>query len=651
MFKKRKDAGQERRKFIRLDTVFPVHFQLLSQDKCKELSAKEIGFTNNIGKGGICLCVHNLKPEQAILIMAKQAKLGLEIELPIIRKPVAAKAAIAWVQEFKEQPGKYLIGLSYEDIDPLQNKKVFRYARAKKMFAPLLFSIITVLAVAFSLNAYVSMKLINGNKALVNQLINIVQESSVAKQQIKKIVKESQDLQSKLQALQLGLSELEVEKKKINRKMTLAQQQSSKRQQEYDKKIEQLTKEKLGLQERLIVLQNKEGLITAELLSIDQKKATLEKANLDKMYQWLKVHQSGGTGLVMSFEGDSDVAGWAFVYDQSLVIQAFVMFSDFERAKKNLRFFAKDAKTSQGLYYNAYYVNDGNPSEYTIHCGPNIWLGMAALQYAIKANDNEFLGMAEHIANAIINIQHEDKDGGIRGGPTVTWFSTEHNLDAYAFFVMLYKITGNSKYDVAAQKTLNWLVQHTYDRQELPIKRGKGDSTIATDTYAWSIAAIGPAMLNSVGMNPDRIIEFAENNCSVEVDFVRPEGRTVRVKGFDFAPQRHVSRGGVCSPEWTAQMVMAFKIMTEYYFKQGMNAKAHSYEHKSDDTLAELANMVISSPSPSGQGESCLPYATQESVDTGHGWMTPKGKSTCSVAGTAYTIFAYYGYNPLQLQE
>jgi hypothetical protein len=60
--------------------------------------------------------------------------------------------------------------------------------------------------------------------------------------------------------------------------------------------------------------------------------------------------------------------------------------------------------------------------------------------------------------------------------------------------------------------------------------------------------------------------------------------------------------------------------------------------------------MIISSSSPTGQGESCLPYATQDFVDTGHGWMTPKGNSTGSVAGTAYAFFAYYGYNPLELK-
>jgi hypothetical protein len=216
---------------------------------------------------------------------------------------------------------------------------------------------------------------------------------------------------------------------------------------------------------------------------------------------------------------------------------------------------------------------------------------------------------------------------------------------------MLYKITGKQEYAQARDKVLSWLVKHTYDRIDIPIKRGKGDSTIATDTYAWSIAAIGPEKLEELGMNPDRIIEFAEENCSVEVSFERPEGKAVKIKGFDFAAQRHIARGGVVSSEWTAQMVLSFKIMADFYYKKGMIAKARSYELKADTYLAELGNMLISSPSPSGQGESCLPYATQDYVDTGHGWMTPKGSRTGSVSGTAYAIFAYYKYNPLELKE
>jgi len=216
---------------------------------------------------------------------------------------------------------------------------------------------------------------------------------------------------------------------------------------------------------------------------------------------------------------------------------------------------------------------------------------------------------------------------------------------------MLYKVTRNPQYQIARDKVLNWLAQHTYDKSDIPIKRGKGDSTIATDTYAWSIAAVGPEKLEEIGMDPDSIMDFAEKNCSVEVSFVRPEGQIVKVKGFDFAAQRHVARGGVVSSEWTAQMVLSFNIMADFYSHKNMPAKAERYKLKADTYLVQLGKMIISSPSPSGQGEGCLPYATQDYVDTGHGWITPKGSSTGSVAGTVYTLFAYYNYNPLQLKE
>jgi hypothetical protein len=278
-------------------------------------------------------------------------------------------------------------------------------------------------------------------------------------------------------------------------------------------------------------------------------------------------------------------------------------------------------------------------------------LGIAILQYTHKTQDKTYLALAEDIAQGIIKLQKEDEEGGIRGGPGIDWFATEHNLDGYAFFNMLYKVTGKDKYASARDRVLNWLVKHTYDKSDIPIKRGKGDSTIATDTYAWSIAAVGPEKLEQLGMSPDKIMDFAETNCAVTTTYARPEGTVVTVKGFDFAPERHVARGGVVSSEWTAQMVISFKIMADYYFKRGMTAKGRKYQQKADEYLSSLSNMIISSPSPSGQGGSCLPYATQDFIDTGHGWLTPKGKSTGSVSGTTYTIFAYYNYNPLELKD
>lgn len=651
--------GGEHRHYIRLDSVFPVQFCILSLDEKQVFSEWLQGFTNNIGKGGLCLSINNFKPELVNLIKNKEARLSLNIEMPIAARPILASARVIWVKDARE-PGRYFIGLSYEQIAPSARNRIIRYAKAKKFFTPFVITAIIILSSALMMNSYFNIRLIRGNKLLVGQLVKVLQEFNVAKETIEKINREKEDLQSGIQALHQRIQVFEEEKLAFQQKAESQKMQPQENVKFDESKITRqladinsvivkLTQEKNSLQEKLIVIQRKESIVNEELSRLDKKKVSLEKANLDKMYQWLVIHQNPRTGLLMSFEGDNDIANWAFIYDQSLVTQAYANFFDFEKAKKILDFFDKKAKRSDGLFFNAYYAGDGQPAEYVVHSGPNIWIGIAVLQYTQKSKDKSFIKLAEEIASAIINLQNQDNDSGIRGGPNVGWYSTEHNLDAYAFFNMLYKITGKNKYLEARDKVLNWLKRHTYDRAEVPIKRGRGDSTIATDTYAWSIAAIGPEKLEDVGMNPDMIIEFAEQNCGTEVSYQRPEGQTVKIKGFDFAAQRHVARGGVVSSEWTAQMVMAYKIMADFYNKKGVVSKAKSYRLKAEEYLMGLGNMVISSPSPSGQGESCLPYATEDFVDTGHGWMTPKGKSTGSVAGTAYTLFAHSDYNPLSI--
>ncbi|MCX5696721.1 MAG: PilZ domain-containing protein [Candidatus Omnitrophica bacterium] len=633
----------ERRKYLRLDSAYPVQFKFINADTNEELSSWIQGFTSDIGKGGICLKVHKFGPEFIQLLKEGRALIVLELDMPITKKPVPAKATISWFNFLEGDPEKCLIGLNYSEIDPRENNKIMRFTRSKKIFVPLVIATIILLAAAFAVDSCINIKLIRGNKVLVEQLVKVLRDSGIAKQKIKEIAREKEGLSIKIKALGVRIRSLEQEKQQ-----TRAQ---ASRMPELNSQIEKLLQEKGGLQEQLVTVKNREDVVNEELVRLDERKAVLEKANLDKMYQWLTVHQNPRTGLVMSFEGDSDIAGWAFTYDQSLVIQSYSIFSDFSRAKKILDFYNQRAKRINGLFVNAYYVSDGAPAEYVIRSGPNLWLGIAVLQYTKQSKDTAYLGLARDIAREIMVLQGQDSDGGLRGGPEVQWYSTEHNLDAYAFFNMLFELTGERRYKDAGQAILGWLVKYAYGKAELPVKRGKGDSTIATDTYAWSIAAVGPRKLEELGMDPDKIMEFAESTCAVEVSYTRPEGNTLKVKGFDFAPRQHVARGGIISTEWTAQMIVSFKIMARYYYARNMAAKAQGYDQKADEYLTQLGNLVISSPSPTGQGEGCLPYATQEMADTGHGWVTPKGKTTGSIAGTAYALFAYYNYNPLEMKD
>ncbi len=175
-----------------------------------------------------------------------------------------------------------------------------------------------------------------------------------------------------------------------------------------------------------------------------------------------------------------------------------------------------------------------------------------------------------------------------------------------------------------------------------------GDATIATDTYAWSITAVGPQALKDSGMDPDGIMDFALTQCSVLVEYKKQEGSFVNVKGFDFAKHQNLARGGVVSCEWTAQMILALKIMAGYHQGRGHEEKVLYYSRLGDEYTSELSKMIVSSPSPVGQGDFCLPYASHEFADTGHGWRTPKGSRTGSVAATAYTVLAIDGFNPLR---
>jgi len=646
MFGRRKLAGgRERRRYLRLDTVFPVQARLESPDKKQILSQWVQGFTSNVSRGGICLAVNNLPDDAAKLIKEKKANLFLEITLPIIRRPVDALANIAWVKE-PLSPGvnHTLIGLDYIRINPKHNILIMRYAWGRRIFKPLVISLVIILGIGLAGNAYLNYRLTKNNQTLAEELAGVLRKARLAKDKIRQSAKQREFLQSKINWLESEIGFVTTQE--ANKKPF-----TSGRSKEINELIIKLTQEKNSFAQKLINLRSQEALAIAESSRLEKKQAALEKVNLDKMYNWLKVHQNLNTGLSISFEGDKDISNWAFTYDQALLIQVYAHNSDFGRAKKLLNFFAKSAKRQNGWFLNAYYASDGEPAEFIMHSGPNIWLGIAIMQYASQAQDKSYLYLAESIARCIINLQKQDPDGGIRGGPQFTWYSTEHNLDAYAFFNMLFKATRDNKYKQAADTALDWLLRHTYTHQDILVKRGKGDSTIATDTYAWSIAAIGPQKLKEIGMDPDKIMEFAEENCSVEVNFVRPNGQTVRVKGFDFAPLLHVARGGVVSSEWTAQMVVSYKIMAGYYYQKNNLERAHVYEDKANSYLAQLGNMLICSSSASGQGEGCLPYATQDFVDTGHGWMTPKGSNTGAVSGTAYTIFAYHGYNPLGIKE
>ncbi|MDD5655018.1 MAG: PilZ domain-containing protein, partial [Candidatus Omnitrophica bacterium] len=116
--------GQERRKYIRLNSVFPVSFRLTTLDGQEYISDWLQGFTNNISSGGIRLSANDLKEEFVDLIKKGEASFILKIQIPLSAKPVLCRAKAAWVESEAAEPPAYSIGLAYEEILPEQSKRM-----------------------------------------------------------------------------------------------------------------------------------------------------------------------------------------------------------------------------------------------------------------------------------------------------------------------------------------------------------------------------------------------------------------------------------------------------------------------------------------------------------------------------------------------
>jgi predicted nucleic acid-binding Zn-ribbon protein len=662
---------KEKRRYIRLNAVFPVEFQFLDAETGGSISDIKQGFTMNVGKGGICLEVNNIEEGFEQILEHKSAKLDLCLHMPLSSKETKAIANIAWYKKVKlGYPNKYLIGLSFVQIDSRERQKIYFHA-IRVSLTPKVVSILTLSLIAgLAYFYFTDFKLRNENRNLVQQLVQISSKKAALEKEILKFDTERIEIEEKLSVTQKEIKgyedkvkEIEVLSAELMKKKELIEQVQEERETieqqlktallektELLAKVEGLSKETLYLRQRISKLSEERVSLEDNLKEILSSFEAIEDKNISNMYKWIKNHQNTETGLVVSYEGDRDLKEWAFTYDQSLACQCFILIGDQDRAERIFNFYKRRAEKKDGGFTNAYDAYTGSVIEYTVHVGPNIWLGIAMLQYINKFKDEQFLSVAEEIGRWVIMLQKEDKDFGIRGGPKVSWFSTEHNLDAYAFFGMLYKITKDRKYLDAQEKTLRWVKNNAFNRREGRLNRGKGDATIATDTFAWAIAAIGPRLLKELDMDPDQIIDFAETTCLVNTDYARPDGEQLKITGFDFGKYEHLPRGGIVSTEWTAQMVVTLRLMADYH-REGANfTKETYYKRKADFYLSELEKMVIASPSKIGQGEGCLPYASQDEVDTGHGWRVAEGARTGSTAGTAYVIFAKYSYNPMMLQ-
>ncbi len=631
----------KQRQYVRMNTVFPVEVGIYESGEARASGLLQ-GFTRDISAGGMCIELKSFGKEEEKYLQP-DASLELTINTTFAKNPIRAAARIAWLQ--KDGPTGaplYRLGVAYTRIDAKAQRRILKHAH-RRLWAPRLAGAFLFILLALLIGSFLhARQLYSENRRLVDRLTESASKKSDVALRLSELQerrtmlgKELASARGKIKNLETSITSLSHANLEQKRKFALELRNTVKAQQSIGKELETLREGKEKLQ--------------ATYADLEKSGRWSAASAYNQMYEWLKTHRNLKTGLVASFEGDPSLEDWAFTYDQSLVCQTFLVFGNLKPAADILDFYDTQAATEGGAFFNAYDTIDGSAKENVVRTGPNVWIGIAALQYEQRAHNGRFLPLARRIGEWALSQQ--DPEGGVKGGVGVGWYSTEHNLDAYAFFTMLHEVTGEARYDEARVKTLAWIKKYAYSAKDHRMQRGKGDATIATDTFSWAVAAVGPVKLAEAGLDAEEIMAFAEKNCEVTVDYILPSGKSTKVRGFDFAKAGNIGRGGIISTEWTAQVIVTYHVLADHFRAIGQPDKAAAYEAKALLYKNELQKLAITSPSRSGQGRGCLPYASTDNVDTGHGWRTPKGRRTGSVAGTAYGIFAWVGYNPFDLRN
>ncbi len=189
--------------------------------------------------------------------------------------------------------------------------------------------------------------------------------------------------------------------------------------------------------------------------------------------------------LVRSFDIPTDdpsyvrLLNWSWTYDSAMTAAAFVVSGYSSEAEQLLDQLAALQHTD-GSIEIAFNVASGT-TEPVFRSGTIASMGMAASLYDQHFRTSRYLQMEERAASYLMSLQ--GSNGLVRGGPDVTWYSTQHNLLAYSFLVLL----GNELAAAGDRPTAN-----TYYTAANKISAGiESKLLVHNGSSAWFIEGLG----------------------------------------------------------------------------------------------------------------------------------------------------------------
>ena len=143
--------------------------------------------------------------------------------------------------------------------------------------------------------------------------------------------------------------------------------------------------------------------------------------------------------LVRSYQIPADdpaavrLANWSWTYDSAVTATAFTTAGDGGDARRLLDQLAA-LQAGDGAIATAFDVRTGASSG-SVRSDTVAWVGLAAAAYDHRFGSRRYAVMAQRSANELLSLR--TGDGLVRGGPDVTWISTQNNLLSYALLTRL----------------------------------------------------------------------------------------------------------------------------------------------------------------------------------------------------------------------
>lgn len=346
-------------------------------------------------------------------------------------------------------------------------------------------------------------------------------------------------------------------------------------------------------------------------------------------------------------EPDKYLHNTCFIYDNALSLMAFIIKGERERAKiiadsfifamNNDRFYKDNRLRNAYMSGDLNDINTGyarisgwwdnefgiwREDEYQVstYTGNIAWVIISLSHFYLKYGGEEYKTNAIKLGEWIyLNTYDTRGNGGYTGGyrgwepnpQKINWKSTEHNIDIYSAFKLLYKITGDTKWEERANHSKNFVLS-MYDSSKNYFYSGTQEDgitpeqqPISLDVQVWSILS--------------GIIDFSQEKLNfIEENFLTTNNG---FEGFDF----NTDKDGVWF-EGTSFMPLLYNFT-------GFTDKATKY-------IEELKKAQISAPNSDKNG---IVSSSKDGLSTGLEWQYYTRLHTGT---TSWFIFAQNLFNP-----